>query len=115
MMMCAVLEISPGAAQPGPVQLFGGALRIAGDVTVTAGARDENAFFNYTDYERDALRGVGVRWPHRAVAVQAGRIPPVFGADGRQAYAADRLLIGSPLAYQYLTSLRPDAVPSDAG
>ena len=44
--------------------------------------------------------------------VQAGRIPPVFGRFARQAYAADNPLIGYPLAYQYLTSLRSDAVPS---
>lgn len=44
--------------------------------------------------------------------VQAGRIPPVFGRFARQAYAADNPLVGYPLAYQYLTSLRSDAVPS---
>lgn len=43
--------------------------------------------------------------------VQAGRIPPVFGRFARHAYAADNPLIGYPLAYQYLTSLRADAVP----
>lgn len=148
---CAVLGASPASAQPGPVQLFDGTLRIAGEVTATGGARDEDAFFNYTDYERNALRGmrasltalwqprdrvavvgefriddfshatasafyVRVRpWRSLPVDVQAGRIPPVFGAHGRQVYASDRLLIGSPLAYQYLTSLRPDAIPSDAG
>ncbi len=43
--------------------------------------------------------------------VQAGRIPPVFGRFARHAYASDNPLIGYPLAYQYLTSLRADAVP----
>lgn len=43
--------------------------------------------------------------------VQAGRIPPVFGRFARHAYAADNPLIGYPLAYQYLTALRADAVP----
>lgn len=43
--------------------------------------------------------------------VQAGRIPPVFGRFARHPYATDNLLIGYPLAYQYLTSLRPEAVP----
>lgn len=46
--------------------------------------------------------------------VQAGRIPPVFGRFARHAYAADNPLIGYPLAYQYLTSLRPDAMPATA-
>lgn len=149
--ICTMLAAAPAAAQPGPVQLFDGRLRIAGEVTATAGARDDDAFFNYTDYERNALRGVRVAltalWhPHERLAVvtevrtddfahttasafylrvrpwrslpldvQAGRIPPAFGASGRQIYASDRLLIGSPLAHQYLTSLRADAIPADAG
>ena len=46
--------------------------------------------------------------------IQAGRIPPVFGAFARRTYGADNPLIGYPLAYQYLTSLRPDAVPATA-
>ena len=45
--------------------------------------------------------------------VQAGRIPPVVGAFARRAYGRDNLVIGLPLAYQYLTSLRPDALPAD--
>lgn len=53
-------------------------------------------------------------WPERAFDIQAGRIPPTFGAFGRRTYANDNLLIGYPLAYQYLTSLRPDAVPASA-
>jgi hypothetical protein len=53
-------------------------------------------------------------WPHRSFDVQAGRIPPVFGAFGRRHYAMDNPLIGYPLAYQYLTTLRPDAVPASA-
>lgn len=44
--------------------------------------------------------------------LQAGRMPPVFGRFARNAYAAENPLIGYPLAYQYLTSLRPDAVPA---
>jgi hypothetical protein len=38
----------------------------------------------------------------------------VFGAYGRHSYSSDRILIGYPLAYQYLTSLRADAVPATA-
>ena len=124
---------------------------VSGEVTATIGSRDETAFFNYTDYEHNALRMFRVSlagmWrpasrlafltelrsedaqqviPYamyvrvrpfagRALWVQAGRIPPVFGAFGRRTYAADaNPLIGYPLAYQYLTSLRPDAVPATA-
>jgi hypothetical protein len=51
-------------------------------------------------------------WPARRFDIQAGRIPPTFGAFGRSAYGTANLLIGTPLAYQYLTSLRPDALPA---
>jgi hypothetical protein len=51
-------------------------------------------------------------WPERRFDIQAGRIPPTFGAFGRSAYGTANLLIGTPLAYQYLTSLRPDALPA---
>ncbi len=44
--------------------------------------------------------------------VQAGRIPPVVGVYSRHAYGRDNLVMGMPLAYQYLTSLRPDALPA---
>lgn len=53
-------------------------------------------------------------WPQRDFDVQAGRIPPVFGAYPRRRYSADNPLIGEPLAYQYLTTLRADAVPRTA-
>lgn len=50
-------------------------------------------------------------WPARRFDIQAGRIPPTFGAMTRTAYGSSNLLIGQPLAYQYLLSLRPDALP----
>lgn len=53
-------------------------------------------------------------WPGRPITVQAGIIPPVFGAFSRRGYGPDNPLIGMPLAYQYLTSLRPDALPASA-
>jgi hypothetical protein len=53
-------------------------------------------------------------WRSRMLDVQAGRVPPTFGAFSRRAYGSDNLLIGYPLAYQYLTSLRSDALPADA-
>jgi hypothetical protein len=53
-------------------------------------------------------------WPERRFDVQAGRIPATFGAFGRGSYGTANLLIGTPLAYQYLTSLRPDALPAHA-
>jgi len=53
-------------------------------------------------------------WMNRPIDIQAGRIPPTFGAFSRRAYAADNPLIGVPIAYQYLTSLRSDSLPADA-
>ncbi len=53
-------------------------------------------------------------WSTRAFDVQVGRVPPTFGAFARPTYPADNILIGYPLAYQYLTSLRPDALPANA-
>lgn len=51
-------------------------------------------------------------WTGREVDIQIGRVPPTFGAFSRRAYVSDNLLIGYPLAYQYLTTLRPDALPA---
>lgn len=53
-------------------------------------------------------------WSDRAFELQAGLIPPSFGAFARRAYATDNPLIGYPLAYQYLTNLRSDAIPATA-
>ncbi len=53
-------------------------------------------------------------WSGRRFTVQAGRVPPTFGAFTRRAYSRDNPLVGYPLAYQYLTSLRSDAVPANA-
>lgn len=53
-------------------------------------------------------------WEKRDFAIHAGRVPPTFGAFSRRNYPSDNLLIGYPLAYQYLTSLRADAIPATA-
>jgi hypothetical protein len=133
-----------------PLSFAEGRLVFGGEVTATVGARDDLGFFNYTDYEHNALRlfrlalsgewrpadrfavvgevrtenvervrpyalYVRVRpWRGRRIDIQAGRIPPVFGSFGRRAYSNDNPLIGYPLAYQYLTSLRADALPATA-
>src|SRR5437660_527842 len=49
-----------------------------------------------------------------AFDIQLGRVPPTFGAFPRRAYSTDNPFIGYPLAYQYLTSLRADALPANA-
>lgn len=53
-------------------------------------------------------------WRNHPIDIQAGIIPPVFGVAGRRLYATDNVLIGYPLAWQYLTVLRADAVPANA-
>jgi hypothetical protein len=132
----------------GPLRAFDGQLTVGAEVVAGFGDTDDIAYFNYTDYEHNALRlfrltlsgvwrparrlalvgevrsedlerarpyaaYVRIRpWPDRAFDVQIGRIPPAFGAFGRMAYNTDNALIGYPLAYQYLTSLRPNAIPA---
>jgi len=53
-------------------------------------------------------------FPSRRFDLQAGRIPPTFGALSRTSYGSSNILIGQPLAYQYLTSIRADALPATA-
>jgi hypothetical protein len=149
-----VLAASTGArAQElpsGPLSLADGMIVIGTDVSVSLTPQDdtEGAWFNYTDYEHNALRlfrlavsaevkvtdrvsvlteirtenGDAVKpyalylrvrpWRDRPIDIQAGRIPPTFGAFARRQYGAGNPLIGYPLAYQYLTAVRPDALPA---
>jgi hypothetical protein len=138
------------ALPEGPIQAFDGKVAVGAEVIATGGNADDIAFFNYTDYEHNALRmfrmGVSalyrpatwlsfvgevrsedleqpnvyaayvrVRpWRNRSFDIQAGRIPPAFGAFGRRQYETGNPVIGYPLAYQYLTSLRTDAIPATA-
>jgi hypothetical protein len=51
-------------------------------------------------------------WADRAVDLQVGRVPTVFGLFGRNGYGSDSALLTRPLAYSYLLSLRRDAVPA---
>jgi hypothetical protein len=52
-------------------------------------------------------------WPDRSFDIQAGRVPPTFGAFARSSYGSSNLLVGQPLAYQYLLSIRRDAIPAN--
>lgn len=143
---CLLAQVLPA----GPIETGRGTVTISGEVTGTIGTEDEGAYFNYTDYEHNALKlfrlslsgmwrpsprlailteirsenlermipyalYLRVRpWARAPFDVQVGRIPPVFGTFARRSYGADNPLIGFPLAYQYLTSVRPDAVPANA-
>jgi hypothetical protein len=152
----ALLTVAPAQAASaqtlpaGPIRAFDGRVLVTGEVVATIGAEDTDAFFNYTNYEHNALRlfrlGIAATWQpasriafvgeartedldqaqayaayvrvrpwtDRAFDIQVGRIPPTFGAFGRRSYSTDNPLIGYPLAYQYLTSIHPDAIPATA-
>lgn len=152
--LLALSLLGPAAAAAqslpaGPVSALDGRLLVGAEVAVTVGAPDETAYFNYTDYEHNALRMVRLAlaatwqpsdrlalvgelrtedfsqpraygaylrlrpWLRHNFDIQVGQIPPSFGAYGRRGYqSTDNPFIGYPLAYQYLTALRPDAVPA---
>lgn len=140
-----------------PITLAGGRVVVSGEASVGIAARDP-AYFNYTDYDHNALRLLRLSvsgevrandrlwflgevvdevslfadplsanpnvlrayawyarvrpWRQRAFDIQVGRIPPTFGSFMRRSYGGGNPLIGYPLAYQYLTSLRPNALPA---
>lgn len=155
LLLIPALAPNPAAAQvlpSEPFTLVGGRITIGGEVSASASTNpDDPGWFNYTDYEHNALRlfrlgfsadvRLGSRvsvlgefrtdnwddfgpyalyarirpWVDREFDIQIGRIPPTFGAFARRNYAGtDNPVIGYPLAYQYLTSLRSDAVPASA-
>ena len=54
-----VLPVARADAQPlpeGPIRAFDGRVTVGAEVTATAGNGDKIAFFNYTDYEHNALK-----------------------------------------------------------
>jgi hypothetical protein len=148
LLLSAVSAEAAAQSQPPLPSPPAGRVSFGADVSATMAPEDTTAFFNYTDYQHNALRLARVRlvgewraasrlaflgevrventdrpevaalylrwrpWPRAAFDVQAGRIPPVVGAFARRAYGRDNPVIGVPLAYQYLTSLRPDALPA---
>ena len=150
--LCAATAARAQELPSGPVSLANGAVVIGADVSVALTPQDDTngAWFNYTDYEHNALRlfrvalnadvritdrvsilteirsenGDAVKpyalyvrvrpWRDRPIDIQAGRIPPTFGAFARREYGSGNPLIGYPLAYQYLTAVRPDALPASA-
>ena len=85
-------------------------IRVTERISVLGEVRSEN-------WERVAPFALYARlrpFPEQRLDIQIGRIPPTFGSFARRTYSHDNPLIGYPLAYQYLTSLRPDAAPGDA-
>jgi len=149
LLACAACAAAQPAAAADPRSLFGGRLRLAGELSGTISPGDEG-YFNYSDYQTSTLRlfrldlaaearlarwasvladvrsdNLGsprmyalylrVRpWASRELDLQAGLVPPVFGAFPRRRYASENPLPSVPLAYQYLTTVRYDAVPSRA-
>lgn len=154
--LAAMLLCWPSAATAQPVaevppHLPHQRVTVGGEVSGVLSPADNDSWFNYTDYDQDALRmarlrlfgewhaadrvsivgefrvenpstvsapALYVRWQPAASTpfhLQAGRIPPLVGAFARRAYGRDNAVIGLPLAYQYLTSLRADALPLSIG
>jgi hypothetical protein len=147
-LLCVPAGLTAQTLPAGPIRAMDGQLLVSGEAVATIGDSDDIGFFNYTDYEHNALRffrfSVSGSWqPARRIAfigemrtedldrprayaayvrfrpwldkgldIQAGRIPPSFGAFSRRTYTTDNPVIGYPLAYQYLTSIHPDAVPA---
>ncbi len=150
LVLCAATAVRAQELPSGPVSLANGRVVIGTDVSISLTPQDDTdgAWFNYTDYEHNALRlfrvavgadfrltervsvlteirsenGDGITpyalyvrvrpWRDRPFDIQAGRIPPTFGAFARRDYGTGNPLIGYPLAYQYLTAVRPDALPA---
>ena len=63
------------------------------------------------DFDGRGLRGLRPLPPVARSGLESGRPdPPGVGAFSRHAYSTDNTVIALPLAYQYLNSIRPDAV-----
>jgi len=85
-------------------------LRLASFASVLFDVRSDNL-----DAPRVYALYLRVRpWQARELDFQAGLVPPVFGSFARRRYGADNPLPSLPLAYQYLTTLREDAIPANA-
>ena len=147
LVLCAGRAAGAQELPSGPVSFGGGRVVLGTDVSISFTPQDDTdgAWFNYTDYEHNALRlfrlgvnadirvtdrisvlteirsenGDGIEpyalyvrvrpWRSRPIDIQAGRIPPTVGAFARREYGSGNPLNGYPLAYQYLTAVRPDA------
>jgi hypothetical protein len=150
LVLCVAPAVRAQDLPSGPVSFAHGMVVIGTDLSISLTPQDDTdgAWFNYTDYEHNALRlfrvavnadvrltdrvsvlteirsenGDSVRpyalyvrvrpWRNRPIDIQGGRIPPTFGAFARRDYGTGNPLIGYPLAYQYLTAVRPDALPA---
>jgi hypothetical protein len=147
-----LLGAAPATAQvlpSEPISIANGRLVVGAEVTATIGPSDPG-FFNYTDYEYNALQNIRVGvttelrasqsvqvlaevrvdhgrvfepyglfvrirpWSQHRLDIQAGLIPPTFGSLTRTAYGTGNVLIGQPLAHQYLLSIRSDSLPANA-
>jgi len=83
-------------------------VRPAGRLELLAQVRTDGA-----SQVRMAALYVRVRpWARRTIDLQVGRVPTAFGLFGRNGYGSDAPLIGRPLPYSYLLSLRRDALPA---
>src|SRR5687768_4126495 len=74
-----------------PVRALDGRLVVTGEATATIGREDHEAYFNYTDYERNALRTIrlslGAVWQPTARVAFVGEVRSE-DFDSAGAYAA---------------------------
>jgi hypothetical protein len=148
LVLCVVLAADARAQSlpTEPISVGNGRVVFGGEFFGTFGSEDPG-FFDYNDYEYNALRNVRLSvstevrasrhlqalaelrlehgdqlsayaiflrirpWPDRRFDLQVGRVPPTFGAFTKTLYAYNNIVIGQPLAYQYLLSLRTTALP----
>lgn len=99
--------------QHGTLRLF----RLSLSAELSAGRRASLLVEAVSENMEARIRALYLRltpFAGRSVDLQAGLVPPVFGAFPRRAYGADGPLIGMPLVYQYLTTMRADAAPYGA-
>jgi hypothetical protein len=90
-------------------------LRLGTRVTVGVEVRGEGATEEWDWRVYPVTSFIQVRpFGRSSVAVAAGIVPPAFGAFMQRRYGADNLLVGYPLAYQYTTAVRADAIPATA-
>ena len=97
-LLLIVAHGSPAGAQAqglpeGPITTARGTVTIAGEVTATFGGPDDTAFFNYTDYEHNALRMFRVSLSGHVAPVDAAGLPrgtPIRGSRSASSLRALR-------------------------
>lgn len=89
-------------------------LYVAGDMSPGLHA---NAQVTFSEVGGAAAEGAWLVWTPKSgrdLHVQAGKTPWPIGTYGPRTYSDENPLVGTPLMYQYHTTLRMDAIPPNA-